>query len=246
MDVTLSDGSGVVQRHRDFTSLKMPARYVDVWLPLGYVADATARYPVIYMHDGQNLFDPATSYGGIDWGIDETITRLMGAGKTGGAIVVGIWNTPQRRAEYMPQKPFGASPLLALRAMWAFWSWLRPGSDAYLRFLVGEVKPLIDSAYRTLPGRDHTFVMGSSMGGLISLYALEEYPQVFGGAGCLSTHWPAGGNRLVDAMGAALPRAHTSSTSTSARPPSMRATSRTSGAWMPWSPRRAIARARIG
>lgn len=214
MNVTLSDGSGVIQRHRDFTSMPLPMRYVDVWLPPGYQADAAApettgratRYPVIYMHDGQNLFDPATSYGGVDWGVDEAITRLMAEGKTGGAIVVGIWNTPQRRSEYMPQKPFAASPLLALRAMWAFWHVLRPGSDAYLRFLVGEVKPFIDQRYRTRPDQRNTFVMGSSMGGLISLYALEEYPQVFGGAGCVSTHWPAGGSRLVDALAAALPK----------------------------------------
>lgn len=205
MEVTLSDGSGVIQRHHDFTTMQSPMRFVDVWLPPGYAAGGT-RYPVLYMHDGQNLFDPATSYGGVDWGMDEAITRLMAEGKTGGAIVVGIWNTPQRRSEYMPQKPFASSPLLALTAMRAFWQPLRPGSDAYLRFLVGQVKPLIDGQYRTQPDQPNTFVMGSSMGGLISLYALEEYPHIFGGAGCVSTHWPAGGNRLVDALAAALPK----------------------------------------
>jgi enterochelin esterase-like enzyme len=82
-----------------------------------------------------------------------------------------------------------------------------PVSDLYLRYLVEELKPRIDAAYPTLPERASTFVMGSSMGGLISLYAVEQYPEVFGGAACVSTHWPAGGNSLVDAMGAALPPA---------------------------------------
>lgn len=209
MEIQLSDGSGVIQRHPDFTSRYAPARHVDVWRPPGYSTDAAARYPVIYMHDGQNLFDPATSYGGADWGIHRTLARLMGEGKVGGAIVVGIWNTPERRGEYMPQKHFAASPLVALRAMWAFQTLIRPGSDAYLRFLVDEIKPFIDGNYRTRPDQANTFVMGSSMGGLISLYALEEYPHIFGGAGCVSTHWPAGGSRLVDGMGAALPRAGT-------------------------------------
>jgi enterochelin esterase-like enzyme len=78
-------------------------------------------------------------------------------------------------------------------------------ADAYLAFLVDELKPFVDAGYRTLPDQTHTFVMGSSMGGLISLYALTEYPQAFGGAGCLSTHWPAGGAGLVDYFGEVLP-----------------------------------------
>jgi predicted alpha/beta superfamily hydrolase len=80
-----------------------------------------------------------------------------------------------------------------------------PLSDRYLEFLVGELKPFVDEHYRTLPGRQHTFVMGSSMGGLISLYALCEYPGVFGGAGCLSTHWPAAGGATIDYLQRALP-----------------------------------------
>jgi predicted alpha/beta superfamily hydrolase len=79
------------------------------------------------------------------------------------------------------------------------------GADAYLRFLVDELKPFVDATYRTLPGRDDTFVMGSSMGGLISLYALCEYPQVYGGAGCLSTHWPAGDGIVIDYLAETLP-----------------------------------------
>jgi predicted alpha/beta superfamily hydrolase len=157
------------------------------------------------MHDGQNLFDCATSYSGVDWGIDEALTELMREGLPG-AIVVGVWNTGENRwREYMPEKFVRRSLKQRLRAL--FVSRLRgvPYSDAYLRFLVEEVKPFVDNMYRTLPDRGHTSVMGSSMGGLISLYALEEYPHVFGAAGCVSTHWPAAGDDLVDAMAAALP-----------------------------------------
>jgi predicted alpha/beta superfamily hydrolase len=106
----------------------------------------------------------------------------------------------------MPQKPVESPEGQAVLAQLARERGGVPRSDSYLRFLVDELKPLVDAHYRTLPGRQHTFVMGSSMGGLISLYAVEEYLDVFGGAGCLSTHWPAGGNLLVDAMGARLPR----------------------------------------
>jgi predicted alpha/beta superfamily hydrolase len=194
-----------VRRHDPFLSQYVQSRPVDVWLPPGY-DEGDARYPVIYMHDGQNLFDPATSFSGVDWGIDEALTGLMRDGFPG-AVVVGVWNTGVNRwREYMPEKFVRRSLKQRLRAL--FTSRLRgaPYSDAYLKFLVEEVKPFIDGLYRTLSDRAHTSVMGSSLGGLISLYALEEYPEVFGGAGCVSTHWPAGGEALVDAMADALPR----------------------------------------
>ncbi len=202
----LSDGTGTLIRYAEVASRHIPPRNVDVWLPPGYERDRAARYPVIYMHDGQNLFDPALAYTGIDWGADEAVMRQMGAGG-GGAIVVGIWNTGQRWREYMPARPLESPASRALLPLILERAGGPPVSDQYLRFLVGELKPLVDSAYRTRPEREHTVVMGSSMGGLISLYALCEYPAVFGGAGCLSTHWPAGGNPLVDFFGAAIPRA---------------------------------------
>ncbi len=194
-----------VRRHDPFLSQYVQSRPVDVWLPPAY-DESEARYPVIYMHDGQNLFDPTTSYSGVDWGIDEALTGLIDGGVIASAIVVGVWNTGENRwREYMPEKFVRRSLKQRLRAL--FFTRLRgvPYSDAYLKFLVGEVKPFVDSLYRTLPDRANTFVMGSSMGGLISLYAVEEYPDVFGGAGCVSTHWPAGGDDLVDALAAALP-----------------------------------------
>jgi predicted alpha/beta superfamily hydrolase len=195
--------TGTLLRYADFPSANVAARNVDVWLPPGYGEDPSRRYPVLYMHDGQNLFDPATSYGGVDWAVDEVMTGLIGKGQVREAIVVGVWNTPQRVQEYMPQRAVIGKRKLAV-----------PGfdidardivSDRYLAFLVEELKPFIDAAYRTLPGRADTFVMGSSMGGLISQYAMSSYPGVYGGAGCVSTHWPAGDGIALDDFAAHLP-----------------------------------------
>ena len=185
---------GTLRRHARFPSTLVEPRNVDVWLPPGYDTQAGTRFPVIYMHDGQNLFDPKIAFGGVDWGIDEAIARLVKAGATVGAIVVGTWNTEKRRwREYMPQK---ALDTWAAMARFRRETGGTPLADRYLGFLIQEVKPFVDETYRTLPGRESTFVMGSSMGGLASLYAVCEYPHLFQGAGCLSTHWPSGNGSL--------------------------------------------------
>lgn len=189
-------------RHTNITSRYVPSRPVDVWLP---AAIGDQRLPVIYMHDGQNLFDPALRADGEVWAVDRAIERLRAEQGWPGAIVVGIWCTDQRWREYAPQQPFAA--LRQTRG----WEGIiermggEPVSDAYLAYLVEEVKPFIDAHYPTLPDQANTFIMGSSMGGLISLYGLCRYPEVFHGAGCLSTHWPAGGTILVDELAALLP-----------------------------------------
>lgn len=157
------------------------------------------------MHDGQNLFAPSLAFGGIDWGVDAAITRLIETTRTPGAIVVGVWNTHIRRCEYMPQKPYESSQSPSAKAEFVRENGGPSISDRYLKFLAEELKPFIDLNYRTLPDQPRTFVIGSSMGGLISLYAISEYPQMFGGAACLSTHWPIGGEPLVRHMAAALP-----------------------------------------
>ncbi|NJM05629.1 alpha/beta hydrolase [Candidatus Gracilibacteria bacterium] len=183
------------------------ARCVDVWCPPSYTEDADQRHPVIYMHDGQNLFDPQLAFGGVDWGIASAMQRVVRAAALPGAIVVGIWNSPQRRREYMPEQFLhtsgGQKRLAELRSSHGG----EPLADAYLRFLVDVVKPFVDTNYRTLPDAAHTSVMGSSMGGLISLYALAEYPAVFRAAACVSTHWPAGETSLVEYFAAVLPPA---------------------------------------
>jgi predicted alpha/beta superfamily hydrolase len=200
-----SYSGGSLVRYENFLSQHIQARHVDVWCPPGY-GSSTARYPVIYMHDGQNLFEPAWSSMGIDWGVDEAVARLITSGVSAGAIVVGIWNSAQRRREYMPQKPLMIDPGRSLYEEFVREQGGAPRSDAYLRFMVEELKPFIDAAYRTLSDRAHTLVMGSSMGGLISLYALTEYPAIFSGAGCVSTHWTIGGSLVVDHFGGVLPR----------------------------------------
>lgn len=199
---------GTLYRHPDLTTHGLLPRHVDVWCPPGYEANAAA-YPVIYLHDGQNLFDPATAFIGVDWGMDEALTRLMAEGVTTGALMVGVWNSTQRRRDYMPEQPLQLPAAHAIRAAFEAENGGPAHSDAYGQFLVKEVKPLIDATYRTLPDAAHTFIMGSSMGGLISLYTLARYPHIFSGAGCLSTHWVIGGDVLVDALGALVPRAGT-------------------------------------
>lgn len=191
--------------HADRPSQFVPPRRVDVWLPPGYDQDPAARYPVVYLHDGQNLFDPKTSYGGVPWSVDAAMNRLMAAGQTRGAILVGIWNTPARFAEYLPQKAVTSPAYEALLRQFNLPS-TPPRGDDYLKYLVTELKPFIDQTYRTRPDRAHTFIMGSSMGGLISAYALCEYPEIFGGAGCVSTHWPVGDGVFVDWFARHLPK----------------------------------------
>ncbi|MGN6152687.1 MAG: alpha/beta hydrolase-fold protein [Lysobacteraceae bacterium] len=197
--------TGRVESWHAVPSRFVAARDVDVWLPPSYGRDPAKRYPVVYMHDGQNLFDPSLVFNHTDWDIDGTMTRLIDAGTIPEAIVVGVWNSPQRFFDYMPQAPVrtptvavgidGVPPYDAAGLQ----------SDGYLRFLVEELKPFIDAQYRTRPGRDDTSVMGSSMGGLISLYAIARWPDVFGRAAAVSTHWPACGGCTIDWFAAHLP-----------------------------------------
>lgn len=149
-------------------------RSVRIYVPPGY-ASSSKRYPVLYMHDGQNLFDNATAYAG-EWGVDETLDDLA---QSQGLelIVVGIDNGGvQRMTELNP------------------WDNARFGKGEgklYMDFIVDVVKPMVDANYRTMPEREHTGVMGSSMGGLISHYAILQYPKVFSKAGIFSpAYWP--------------------------------------------------------
>ncbi|GAB2865666.1 alpha/beta hydrolase-fold protein [Hymenobacter ruber] len=185
-DVPSPANPGRLEHLADFPSKFVKARHVDVWLPKGYPQPGT-RYAVVYMQDGQNLFDPKNAYGGVAWEVDSTLAALGPAVRP--CIVVGIWNTERRFPEYTPAKPY-ATMSAARRAQI---EQERPGaplSDAYLKFVVQELKPYVDKHFQTSPRRADTFVAGSSMGGLISLYAALEYPKVFGGAACFSTHWP--------------------------------------------------------
>ncbi len=197
--------AGYRKMHMAFPSTFVDARNVEVWLPPRYEQKPGERYPVLYMHDGQNAFDPSTSYAGVDWGVDEWMTSLIGQHKVRPAIVVAVWNTPKRFPEYMPQKAVPAGDTSIATGVGGPPITGAVFSDAYLKFLVTELKPFIDKTYRTKPGRADTFVMGSSMGGLISAYAISEYPDVFGGAACLSTHFPIGNGLMVDYLARTAP-----------------------------------------
>jgi predicted alpha/beta superfamily hydrolase len=188
---------GKIIRHENFQSAYVNARNVDVWLPENY--SPKNKYAVLYMQDGQMLFDSAITWNKQEWGVDELLSTLMKEGKIKNCIVVGIWNGGvSRHAEYFPQKPFES---LSPSQQDSVYSAYRSGgqsifggktimSDKYLLFLTKELKPFIDRTYSTKSDRANTFLAGSSMGGLISLYATCEYPDIFGGAACLSTHWP--------------------------------------------------------
>lgn len=148
-------------------------RKVRIYLPPGYEGGAES-YPVLYMHDAQNLFDDVTSFVG-EWGVDENLNDLSKAENLN-LIVVGIDNGQEHRnTELTP---------------WENERLGKPEGEAYVRFLVEVIKPYIDQHYRTKPDRVNTAVMGSSLGGLISHYAIYKYPEVFSKAGIFSpSYW---------------------------------------------------------
>jgi predicted alpha/beta superfamily hydrolase len=174
----------------------LPDQRLSIWLPPGYDS-GTRRYPVLYMHDGHNLFDPAKSNFNKVWAADKAMLAAMATGKVQPHIIVGIWAPGQDRyRQYLPQSIFDAAdgaPRAAMEAMTGG----PVVSRAYLDWLAGPLKQRIDREYRTLPGRESTTIMGSSMGGLMSCYAFLERPEVYGRAGCVSSHWPAADPRAV-------------------------------------------------
>jgi predicted alpha/beta superfamily hydrolase len=197
---------GHIKRYDPFVSKHVIPRRVEIWTPLDYSENLQQKYAVLYMHDGENLYDPSSSkYSHTDWGIDEAITRLRREQKIRPAIVVGMWSTDIRVAEYMPQKLPHTPSSAGLTRMIKKWVSSEICSDAYLRFIVEELKPFVDAHYRTLSDQRNTFIMGSSMGGLISLYAMCEYPRIFGGSGCVSTHFPIGRGIVLKYMQENLP-----------------------------------------
>jgi len=200
---------GKVIMYENFKSEIVQSRNVEVFLPAGYDQNDSTPYHVLYMHDGQNVFNPSTSYTKIDWGVDETIDSLMRIGAIEKTIVVAPWNTVKTRfIEYMPAQPKKATDNdQARKALRDNFGGEKLLSDEYLEFLVKELKPFIDKTYNVSTKAEDTFIMGSSMGGLISLYAISKYPEVFGAAGCVSTHWPVPmiGDAYISTLPSTLP-----------------------------------------
>ncbi|MGY4398149.1 putative alpha/beta superfamily hydrolase [Sphingomonas sp. UYAg733] len=184
-----SAGDGRFVEIAAMASAQITAPRVTIWLPPGY-GRGNRRYGVAYMNDGQNLFRPERSGFGKVWAADKSVQRLVAARRIAPLIIVGIDHPGGARyRQYFPQSLYEAAAP-ELRAQFDRLANGPITGDAYLRFLVTELKPFIDGHYRTLPGAAHTAIIGSSMGGLISCYAFVEYPRVFGRAGCVSTHWP--------------------------------------------------------
>jgi enterochelin esterase-like enzyme len=189
--------AGTLEIHHDFSSKFVSDRHIYVWLPDAY--EQGGSFPVLYMHDGQMLWDSTTSWNKQEWGIDETMQKLIDQKIIPATIVVGIANVDgERHGDYFPEKPFRSLDKVIQDSLLAVGRGSYPlfkdnvNSDQYLKFIVHELKPFIDQTYATSPSVHSTMIAGSSMGGLISMYAFFEYPDVFGGAACLSTHWIGG------------------------------------------------------
>jgi len=161
-------------------------RMLIVYLPPGYSADDPWRYPVVYVQDGQNIFDPATSAFGVDWGLDRVLQTGILEGKIRPLILAAVYNSRGRLDEYTPT----SDPTH------------RGGkADEYMQFLLEEVKPLVDSQYHTSSVREETCMLGSSLGGLVALYAGWRYNKIFGVVGALSPSLWWAGRDLITGMG---------------------------------------------
>lgn len=171
--------TGDIRIHHGLTGPGLEARDVIVWLPPGYAASPHERYPVLYALDGQNLFDPGTSFTGVDWQLDEHADSLIAKGRMRKLIIVGIHNTTDRTEEYHDTEL----------------------GKKYRSFVIDSVKTMIDATYRTLPDRDNTAVMGSSSGGFAAFLFLWRHPDVVSMAACLSPYFPNSLPRKVVASG---------------------------------------------
>ncbi|MEI8258122.1 MAG: alpha/beta hydrolase-fold protein [Deltaproteobacteria bacterium] len=182
--------TGNIESLGAFHSLFLADRPLWVYLPPTYEMDTSRRFPVLYMHDGQNLFDARTAFGGVEWGVDETAERLITAGSATPLIIVAIGNTASRMDEYTPSVDATVGG--------------GGSADLYARLIVEELKPMIDARYRTLTDADHTGIAGSSLGGLVSMYFGLVRSSVFHRIGVVSPSvwWD---NRAIVLRVSALP-----------------------------------------
>lgn len=179
---------GKLVRFTDFKSEFVDVRNIDVWLPDNYSEDQ--KYDVLYMHDGQMLYDTTNTWNKQEWGVDETMQTLINEDKINPTIVVGIWNNGKyRHSEYFPQIFLNDIRAEFKNEFLNTWLQNKPQSDNYLKFIVEELMPYIETNFSVNTGKKHTFIGGSSMGGLISMFAVSKYPQKFGGVMGLSTAW---------------------------------------------------------
>ncbi|GAK90497.1 putative esterase [Nonlabens ulvanivorans] len=194
---------------KDFKSSYVDQRNLEIWLPQGYPLTGV-DYKLLYMHDGQNVFNKTSSNYGKAWEIDEKMDSLSIINAIEPTIVVTTWSHPKKRMnEYMPQQPkeltqskFAKSELKKNTGYDQLYS------DEYLKFVTSEVLPFVRKQFQVSEEPKDNIIMGSSMGGLISLYAMIEYPRTFGNVGCLSTHWPVPylGEAFIESLPETIPQ----------------------------------------
>ncbi len=192
----------LLETHRDLNIAGLNRRRVDVWLPEAYHSNPSQAFPVLYIQDGQTVFSQWKK-DTDGWEIHQAISYLAEEEKIFPPIVVAISSTLNRAGDYLPSKALNlenpTSPAQISKPNIKF------VSDLYLSWMARTLKPAIDQRYRTLSDAPNTALMGSSLGALISLYALCEYPEVFGKTACLSTHWPAVGQGMLAYLADHLP-----------------------------------------
>jgi len=196
-----------LETHRDLNVPGLNRRRVDVWLPEAYHAHANRSFPVLYMQDGQTVFDHWSAENG-GWEIQKAISRLAEEEKISPPIVVAISSTLNRASDYLPTKPlsYGGVSEQDEKPNSGKVTAKKQVSDLYLAWMVQTLKPAIDQRYRTLTDAQNTALMGSSLGAILSLYALCEYPETFGKVACLSTHWTAIGAGMLAYLDECLPQ----------------------------------------
>jgi enterochelin esterase-like enzyme len=192
-----AEDAGRLLEYDGVAAAGLPTQRLTIWLPPGYDA-GEGRFPVLYMHDGHNLFDPAESNFNKIWAADKAMRAAVQSGKVEPHIIIGIWAPgTDRHRQYLPRSLYD----MTAGDLRAQMDSLTPGgviSDRYLDWIAGPLKAWVDQSFRTRPGRDDTAIVGSSMGGLMSCYAFLERPEVFGRAGCVSSHWPAVDPSAID------------------------------------------------
>jgi enterochelin esterase-like enzyme len=192
-----AEDTGRLLEYERVAAAGLPDQRISIWLPPGYDV-GERRYPVLYMHDGHNLFDLKNSNFNKIWAADKAMLAAVATGKVEPHIIIGIWAPGNDRyRQYLPRSAYDAATG-ALRKDMDERAGGEVVSDRYLEWIAGPLKSWVDASFRTRPGRDDTAIVGSSMGGLMSCYAFLEKPQVFGRAGCVSSHWPAVKTQLLE------------------------------------------------
>ena len=205
---------GNINRHYIYSPEMGDTITIDVWTSEGFDASASGRYPVIVMHDGQNLYDATTTWNQQAWEVDSVASALIAAGEISAPVIIGVHSVAEtRKGDLMPEKAFDYISVEADSALNDFKGAYPLRGSAYAKFIATTLRDALTAEYNLTTNPDSTFVMGSSMGGLMSVYALTEYPEVFGAAACLSTHWigtvdgdPTFANAMYTYLAENLPR----------------------------------------